>query len=324
MDLTVVEQHGRGVSQPWTLDRFGNRTPGAENDERCETIAQGLLRAGGVSRSPEVDDDTLDAVIAAVHNRDYLEFLDSWSTKLVGDELHVPHERAAPGVPQDTPLHAGLLGFAREGARVAVDAAQAVVAAEPLVYALCRPPGHHAGPGWPGGYCFLNNAALAVEVLVRAGMRPGVLDLDFHLGNGTAAILAGRTDARYASVHATTDEHYPWRNDLPGVTPELCLELAEPPSAAEYLDAVGTLTDRLISDGADTFVVSLGYDVVDGDPHGGWSLRSHDLAPVAALVAGRGLSVCVVQEGGYHLGSLEDCAAAFAGGLIEGKGEHHG
>ncbi len=312
--MLVIEQRGVAAAQPWTLSQDGEKIPGAERDERRAAIAQGLGRVGRVV--PAVTGDAeLDDTVGSVHTREYLDFLDGWSRRLREGELHVPHERTAPGVPQDTPLHAGVFDAAREGARTALTAAQAVASGQTAGYALCRPPGHHAGPDWSGGYCFINNAAVAVEALARSGRRPGVLDLDFHVGNGTAAILNGRRGRRYASVHATTARHYPWRQDIPGLSPELSADLVAPPTEAQYVDLVSTLASRLADEGVDTLVVSLGFDTVAGDPHGGWSLPPHGYAAVAAAAAGPGWPVCVVQEGGYHVPVLAECAESFARGL---------
>lgn len=271
--------------------------------------------------SAEVPDRDLDEVVAAVHRGEYLEFLRHWSDRLSDGELYLSYERSAAGVPQDTPLYPGVFTAAREGARTAMAAAEATAAGHRAVYALCRPPGHHAGPDWHGGYCFLNNAMVAVEVLTRHGRQPAVLDLDFHVGNGTAALLAERPGHhRYASVHAATADHYPWCDDLPGVTREFCLDLTVPPTEEEYLAAVAQLTGRLADAGADTLVISLGFDTVAGDPHGTWSLRPATYAAVASTAAGPGWPVCVVQEGGYRLDSLAACAQFFGQGLAEATG----
>jgi acetoin utilization deacetylase AcuC-like enzyme len=313
----VIEQRGRVAAQPWTLSRDGHRVAGAEDDARRAAIALGLDRAGWHTTDAASSDADLDEVTAAVHDHDYLSYLDEWSRRLGAEELHLPVDRSAPGVPQDTPLHAGVYTAAREGARTALAGAQAVADGARAVYALCRPPGHHAGPGYAGGYCFLNNAAVAAEALARQGRCPGVLDLDFHLGNGTAEILDGRPGTRYASVHAASRLHYPWRDGLPGVSPGLCVDLTEPPSAERYVQIVELLAGRLADDGVDALVVSLGFDTVAGDPHGGWSLTPDVYAEVAAACAAPGWPVCVVQEGGYHLGVLADCAESFARGLAE-------
>ncbi|MEV6105619.1 hypothetical protein AB0M28_13015 [Streptomyces sp. NPDC051940] len=315
MTLTVVDQGRADFAQPWTLGPDGGRTPGAESEDRRRALWAGLQAAGCRSVTADASDADLDDLLGAVHQPEYLGFLDDWSRRLGPGELHVPHERTAPGVPQDTPLSSGILGFAREGARTALTAAALVAANQGHAYALCRPPGHHAGPDWSGGYCFLNNASVAAEALTRHGRRPGILDLDFHIGNGTAAVAQHLGDLPYASVHAATDRHYPWQEDLPGVDPRLCVGLPTGPTPEQYCTFVDMLAGRLADEGVDTLVLSLGFDVIKDDPHGGWELHPADLQLVAGLLAGRGWPVLVVQEGGYLLDELAACSASFARGL---------
>ena len=91
---------------------------------------------------------------------------------------------------------------ARAAADCAIHAAGLVAEGQPLVYALCRPPGHHATPAGFGGSCYLNNAATAAAELRHRGSRKvGIVDVDAHQGNGTAAIFYERADVLYGSVH---------------------------------------------------------------------------------------------------------------------------
>ncbi|YCK35269.1 hypothetical protein ACNF49_14640 [Actinomadura sp. ATCC 39365] len=313
--MLTVEQMGTPPAQPWTLNKQGGRVAGAEDDGRTAEIANGLRRSGWGTATAGASDDDLDEVLSAVHAPGYLRYLETASARLPEGEYLVPENRAAPGVVQDTPLQAGTYQAAREGARTALTAAALVAEGGQAAYALCRPPGHHAGPAWLGGYCFLNNAAVAVEALARHGRSPGVLDLDFHIGNGTAAILAAHSGRPYASVHAATLEHYPWTDDLVGVSADLCFDMTEAPSEQEYVTAVAELTRRLADEGTDTLVLSLGFDTLTGDPHGGWTLTPQVYGLVAEAVAAPGWPICIVQEGGYRRGFLSECAAEFGQGL---------
>ncbi|MET9344516.1 hypothetical protein [Nonomuraea sp. NPDC003804] len=313
--MLMVEQRGAPPAQPWTLNREGGRTAGAEDDGRTAEIADGLRRSGWGTAAAGASDDDLDEVLSAVHTPHYLRYLETTSAELPEGEYLVPDNRAAPGVVQDTPLQTGTYQAAWEGARTALTAAALVAQGRQAAYALCRPPGHHAGPDWLGGYCFLNNAAVAVEALARHGRSPGVLDLDFHIGNGTAAILARHSRRPYASIHAATSEHYPWTDDLAGVSADLCFDMTEPPSEQEYVTAVAELVRRLTDGGTDALVLSLGFDTLAGDPHGGWTLSPRVYGLVAAAVAAPGWPICIVQEGGYRRGFLSECAAEFGRGL---------
>ena len=85
-----------------------------------------------------------------------------------------------------------------------------------FTYALCRPPGHHAGPAWLGGYCYLNTAAAAAYTLCEGGVKPcAILDLDFHFPTGTSAIVAPFENVSLGSLHASTLAEVPWRHVEP-------------------------------------------------------------------------------------------------------------
>ena len=78
-------------------------------------------------------------------------------------------------------------------------------------FRVCRPPGHHAGPGFAGGYCYINNAAVAAEWLrVNGAARVSVLDIDYHHGNGTEAIFYARPDVQVVNIHADPMVEYPY------------------------------------------------------------------------------------------------------------------
>ena len=115
-----------------------------------------------------------------------------------------------------------------------------------FTYALCRPPGHHAGPGWLAGYCYLNTAAAAVWTLRESGVQPvGVLDLDLHYPNGTAAILAPMADAHLHSLHAFPVTNVPALTVRPRSAREHVVEFEGTPGADLYLDAVAASIDAL-------------------------------------------------------------------------------
>jgi acetoin utilization deacetylase AcuC-like enzyme len=185
-----------------------------------------------------------------------------------------------------------------------------------FTYALCRPPGHHAGPAWFAGYCYLNTAAAAVQVLRNAGISPvGILDLDLHYPNGTAAIVEMMSDARLHSLHASPVTNVAAGTVQPSSVREQVVEFAGSPDADTYLGAVAVSVDQLAASTA-ALVVSLGYDIVAGDPHGSWEFEPQIFADIGALLAACGKPVCVIQEGGYALDSLAECSEAFAAGLL--------
>ena len=196
-------------------------------------------------------------------------------------------------------------------------AADRLADGERFVYALSRPPGHHAGPAWLGGYCYLNTAAAAAQALCERGMGPvAIVDVDFHFPTGTAAILAPLEQVSLGSLHASTLAEVPWREMRPGAR-ERFVAFDSTPAEDPYLRALETMLEDFTGS-CSSLVLSLGYDTVGTDPHGSWRFEPIAFERIGALLADTGLPVCVVQEGGYSLAALAECAAAFARGLLDG------
>ena len=211
-----------------------------------------------------------------------------------------------------TPITAGAWPAARAAVDVALTAADAVLAGERVAYGICRPPGHHAGRAVFGGYCYLNNAAIAAEHLVRSGAgRVGVLDVDFHHGNGTQEVFWERGDVPYASLHGDPDRAYPYftgRADETGGGKGAGATFNQPLPAgtgdAAYLAALERALDWLGGRHDGIIVVSLGIDTYAGDPICDFALTTPAYFEVGRRVAAAGARLVVLQEGGYHLGAL--------------------
>ncbi|SDU46255.1 hypothetical protein [Stappia sp. ES.058] len=301
----------------------GTLTPSNEVAERTARIRAGILRATGAraysAGVPPEATRRLRSLLPLAHDPAYLAFLEHGPHP--AEAAITPQGRifAAPGVEQDTPVGADSADRALASAATAVAAAVALARGEAdHVYALCRPPGHHAGRRFFGGYCFLNNAALAALALRRqSGARVAVIDIDYHAGNGTTDCLAAHPDIAVLSCHASGEDTFPHQDDpLPAHPAHVFHAFGEPPDAQAYLAVVSRLVGEAVAGGAETLVLSLGYDVIDGDPHGGWRLSPDVFAGVGEILRVSGLPVCVVQEGGYLLSALEGCAAQFTKGLI--------
>jgi acetoin utilization deacetylase AcuC-like enzyme len=315
--LMVEQRRGRRDSAPWILEG-GRKLPGVDDHRRMSELRSGLLCHLGV-RTDLADAGTgrVRETLARLHEPAYLETL--WG--LDSEELVVLPELAAPGLPPDIPVSAGLVGAAQEGVRTAVSAADRLLGGARYAYALSRPPGHHAGPSWFAGYCYLNSAAAAALTLAEGGMGPvGVLDLDLHYPNGTAAIAARLEQVSLHSLHAWPVTNVAEGTVNPSDEREHAVEFRGSPSAAEWLDEVATSVEALAHDSG-ALVVSLGYDTVAGDPHGSWSFPPEIFAQVGRLLAACGCPVCIVQEGGYALDMLAACAFSFATGLLDRAAE---
>ncbi len=309
----IEQREGTAAVQPWLLSRAGARLQGHDHDRRLSELRAGLTRHPAVrSASAQASAEQVERTLSALHEPDYLRAL----ALLESDEPVLMAQFAAPGMEPDTPVCASVARAAYEGVRTAIAAAGAIVDGERFAYALCRPPGHHAGPGWLGGCCYLNNAAAAAHTLRAGGVGPvAILDLDIHYPNGTAAIAARMTDTSLYSLHSWPVVNVPSQSARPCTERERVVEFARAPSEEQYLGAVADSIDAL-SASAGVLVLSLGYDTVAGDPHGCWSFSPQVFLEIGGLLAASGLPVCVVQEGGYALDSLAACGYAFASGLL--------
>jgi acetoin utilization deacetylase AcuC-like enzyme len=215
---------------------------------------------------------------------------------------------------------------ARASADVALTAADAVLGGAPAAYGLCRPPGHHVAYGMFGGYCFLNNAAIVTEALVRAGAgRVGILDVDYHHGNGTQQLFWDRADVAYASLHGDPHRAYPHFSGHsdetgggPGAGLTLNIPLPERVGDDDYVGALERALDWLDGRTDDVLVVSLGIDTSEHDPLGDLAVTTDGYRRCGDLVARTGRRLVILQEGGYFLPDLGANVVAWLEGVESG------
>ncbi len=224
-----------------------------------------------------------------------------------------------------TPIVAGTWAAARQAADCALTAAQCVLKGERAAFALTRPPGHHAASELYGGYCFLNNAAIAAQSMADQGRRVAILDVDMHHGNGTQAIFYGRDDVLTVSIHGDPAAFYPHfagfadeTGDGAGEGFNLNLPLPAGTAWSGWAPALETAIARVLAFAPDILVVPLGVDTYLGDPAGGFRLEGADYKRMGAALARAGLPTLFTMEGGYRLDTLgsavADVLTAFEGG----------
>ena len=315
-----------------------------ETPARVDAILLGLGDAGLLERVAPQDLGT--EGLETVHGADYLAFLAAvygvWRDAGAQGELaSAVFTGRRPGArpPRDplgqvgyygydtTPLVAGTWEAARAAAACALTAADQVAAGGDTAYALCRPPGHHAGPDFFGGYCYLNNAALAAASLLNRGRlldRGGVaiLDIDYHHGNGTQAAFYASDRVFFVSLHADPDWEYPlyWgRADETGEGDGRgCnLNLPLPPHTGDdaYLEALRVALEAIAVFDPAALVVSAGFDGYSGDPLGQFELTPEGYSRIGEAIAALNRPTVVVQEGGYSLEGLRACVPALLAGL---------
>jgi acetoin utilization deacetylase AcuC-like enzyme len=195
---------------------------------------------------------------------------------------------------------------------VALTAAELIRAGEGSAFALCRPPGHHATTSQYGGYCFLNNAAIAVQHFRDHGAeRVAVLDVDYHHGNGTQEIFEARPDVFFASIHGDPNFEYPF---LSGYADEIGVGAGEGynlnlplPAGSEWAlwgDALEIAIDRIDAYAPDVLVVSLGVDTFKADPISQFKLDHDDYLRMGERIASLDLPTLFVMEGGYAVAEI--------------------
>jgi len=314
----------------------GGFVPFAESPARAEAIRAAL---GGI----EAPLDHGEAPLRAVHSDAYLAFL--WAAhnewRAAGREGDAsgyawPVVRRRPldleridarlgqySFDASSPIAAGTWEGAYWSAQTALTALDAVLAGERGAFALCRPPGHHAGADYLGGYCYLNNAAIAAEAAVAAGKaRVAILDVDYHHGNGTQDIFYARGDVLFVSIHADPVMDYPYfwghadeSGEGAGEGATLNLPLPRGTDLAAYLPALDAALAKIATFGPELLVVSYGADTFAGDPISFFTLQTADYSTLAAQIAGLRLPTLVVMEGGYAVDALGANVGAFLSGL---------
>ncbi len=207
-------------------------------------------------------------------------------------------------------------------AHCAIAGARYLRSGESHVYALCRPPGHHAGPDFFGGYCYLNNAAIAAQVLREDGERVAILDIDYHHGNGTQAIFYAEPDVWYGSLHIDPDTDYPF---FAGYADEAGIGAGKgtnwnvplPPGTGQdrYLSALDTLLARLTVFDPQWLIVSAGFDTYIDDPVGTFQLITDGFNEIGRRIRTLNAPTLVVQEGGYCVPDLGRNVVTFLEGL---------
>jgi acetoin utilization deacetylase AcuC-like enzyme len=233
-----------------------------------------------------------------------------WPVRTLRDDIEPENFCARLGLysmDSGTPLTAGTWIAAKTGADCAVNAAHALRLGERATFALTRPPGHHAGADFFGGYCFLNNAALAAQHLLDDGARKvAILDLDYHHGNGTQSIFYQRDDVQFISLHADPRHEYPFylghadeTGAGAGLGYNMNLPLPAGTAAPDWFAALETACIRLTMFAPDALVVSLGVDTYAGDPLSRFQLQSADFLRIGERLSWLGLPTVFIFEGGY-------------------------
>ncbi len=338
------------LHRPQQYGVHGRIVAPVENPDRAPALLRGL-EGMGLPRLPVTDTGL--APILAVHADHYVEFLQSAYAAFqalpnagpeVMPNIH-PHVSAAPDFgPRGRPKPTGIIGragwyvgdlsavigpdtyvSALASAQTAIAAALAVRdGGAPAAMALCRPPGHHAYIDRASGFCFLNNSAIAAELLRARFERVAVIDFDTHHGDGTQAIFYTRPDVLTTSVHTDPSAYYPHfvgyadeRGAGPGEGYNLNVPVPQGSDDATYLAGVARIVEAARDFAAQAIVVAAGWDAHRADPLSQLAVTTQAYDGIGRLVGALRLPTVVVQEGGYSLAAVEEAAPRFVAALLD-------
>lgn len=327
--LTVYSEDHRYQDAKFELID-GTLKPPVENPRRAEIVLNRIREVGlGEIMGPE--DFGLEPV-GRVHDERFITFLhtahEAWRA-VHGDTDALPLSWPSRDLRQiepeaidgklgffsfdaGSPITAGTWRAATAAVNVALTGANLLGKEKRAVFALCRPPGHHAARDLFAGYCFLNNAAIAAQALRDAGAgRACILDVDYHHGNGTQSIFYHRSDVLFVSLHAHPAQEYPYflgYEDETGAAEGEGFNANYPmrwgTTWNAYGEALGRALDRIKVYGPDVLVVSLGVDTFERDPISRFKLKSEDYLAMGRAIAGIGCPTLFVLEGGYAIDEL--------------------
>ncbi len=322
---------------PQTFLLRGRLVESPERAERADALLAAARGAGHTILEPRCFGR---APVEVVHDSGYLAFLEAghaaWQrlanpsaeiTPNIHPNRHMSHRPSGiVGLAgwyladTGTPIGPATWEAALAASDTALGACEAVLAGAGAAYALCRPPGHHAYADMAGGFCFLNNAAIAAAFARQRHQLVAILDVDVHHGNGTQGIFYERADVLFVSLHGDPAGFYPFyagyaeetgRGAGAGFT--VNLPLAHGTGDDDYILALAKALEHIRLYAPGLLVVSLGLDASADDPLGVLKISAAGFARIAASIAGLGLPTVLVQEGGYLSSVLGANLAAFLG-----------
>ncbi len=341
--VEIVVNHAHGGHHPGAFVSRGRLVESPEKPERAARMLAALQAAG----YPELPlRDFGRGPIAAVHSPDYLSFLetgyDAWQgldgagaevvpnvhpgRHFVGRPDHIVGLAGYHMADTAAPLGAGTWAAAYASAQTALTVADMVHQGARAAYALCRPPGHHASADMAGGFCYLNNVAVAADYLCRLTGRVAILDLDVHHGNGTQAIFYQRPDVLFVSLHGDPAQFYPYfagygHERGAGAGRGYNHNFPLPPETGDdgFLAALAPALALLSGFAPEMLLISLGLDAQANDPLGILKISTQGFHRIGAAVGALALPSAIIQEGGYLCPELGANLLAF----LSGFRDHH-
>ena len=329
--------------------RDGKLVPPYENPERVFRIIS-EIEERNLGEICEPEDYGADPV-RRIHDEGYLRFLATawdeftaegrtgevlpfvWPVRRLGDRLPLSLDGRLGyySISADTPITEGTWEAARMSVNTALSGAQALLDRggndTASVFSLCRPPGHHAGRDFYGGYCFLNNAAIAAQYFLDNGAESAaVLDVDFHHGNGTQSLFYNRSDVLFLSIHGHPAKEFPFfcgyaeeRGTGAGEGYNYNYPLAPGTGFKKWFAALDDACRRIETYRPDFTVVSLGVDTYKNDPISSFKLDTEDYFTVGSRLADLGIPILFIMEGGYDFDTIGANVCGVLSGFEAGR-----
>jgi acetoin utilization deacetylase AcuC-like enzyme len=301
-----------------------------ERPSRADIILKALVESG-LGEISDPDMFSLDPVLA-VHDADFVAFLETvwkeWQKKGYAGEVIAnvwPGRRMQCRVPRDIEGKVGYYALAAETSisegtwqaalaakDVALTGAKGLLKGDSGIFSLCRPPGHHAARDMFGGYCFLNNAAIAAQHLCANGAgRVAVLDIDFHHGNGTQDIFYDRDDVLFCSLHGDPEDAFPHflgyadeTGSGAGIGYNRNYPMAPGTQFAQWRDSLSDALEHIGKFSPQFLVVSLGVDAFENDPISFFKLTTADFLTTGEMIGSLNIPTLFVMEGGYDIDEI--------------------
>lgn len=315
--MLVIKSSGHQLHNPVSELFEGELIPHPEKPVRAEYILFALEKNN--FNIQEVSSNIPNSFLEQVHDRSYIQFLRNFCQSIPDESgrypsvfpknvnTHLKNQQALLGfysLDTYTPLFQNTFQAAYNAASAAYQAAQIVVLeSERFVYALCRPSGHHAEQSQMGGYCYLNNAAIAAQYLSQFG-KVAILDLDFHHGNGTQQIFYQRSDVLYTSLHADPNWKFPHLSGFSDETGDgegegfnQNFPLPQGTDNEQYTKTLKKALNLIKRYQPDFLVVSLGFDTHKEDPICGFGLTTDYYKEMGSLVHQTNIPTVILQEG---------------------------
>jgi len=310
--------------------------PGCEHLEiskRVDGVLKGLLSA---YEADVVYVEDLDiSCVKLIHDDNYVDFLVKIESEIEDGVEYIPSIfrddlSDAPLLFRGgmyskeigTPIMNKTITAALNTANTTLKAAEYVLERDSSAFVLARPPGHHAGVKTYGGYCFFNNAYIGVEKLLNVYNKVSVVDIDYHIGDGSIEFSSKK--APYYSINACEKTNYPYldANFNPNANNVKIVNFKDKTTGFKYVKMVEKLLEEVVNDGCDAIVLSLGFDTLakDGYQDDKIYVEVADFKVIGEIFGRLKQNILIVFEGGYDAKQLELCGYNFMDGFGRKKG----